>query len=1528
MKKTSLMCVGALLAVATQLSAALPQHRNFRAGASPEVSRTVTADEDRSELRVLKTRGVTSTGSSLIIKPSVTPTVRPSQLKRSASAAKLVSPTLQVYGTVIYNANWTDTNPTGVYRLPVENGEVTELQFKCNSPLYSFFDGDHTVYSMYELAYGSWVMGYDLYKYDTETNEQVGVIEFDDLPIKATDVAYDPVSGKVYGCFSGDYYGDVYRHWGYLDMQAKNVVKIADMDFSLRGVAIDKFGKAYGISTDGDLYTIDKETGETTFVGATGCPSLYYMSSAAFNDKDNNIILSFANDSSEGGGLVAINPATAESTVVSVFAGSDEVIGLYIPFQAPDKAPAAPAFTATCSEGSMTVDFTITMPSTLYDGTAADGQPMGYKIYADGEEILSGDSEAGAIVEVSKALATSGNVTFIAVATNDEGESNQTKATCYVGKGTPRATSDVTLTYADGAFTLTWTPVTESADGGYLNPADVRYDITDAEGAVIAEDLDGSTMTIEQTVPENFTRYAFGVVAKYDGKASKAIMSNNVYLGHHTAPLTLDMQNADNFAQHSVIDANADSKTWYYSTSKGTVYDYDKNNDADDWLISPAIYLEEGKAYDFAAEARAYSDRYPEKLEIMMGTAPTAEAMTISLVEATELGGTPSTLSANIAPTASGEYYIGFHAVSEAMQWTLYLNSYSLSAPYGATAPDAVTDIALVPDVTGELSVALNFKAPTTTVTGAPYSGNAVINVLRDDAPIAELTVTAGQDVTYNDKVEESGRYNYTFVSLNEAGETGRTATASVFVGPNVPGVPTAVKVVENPDKNGELTITWERPSADIDGNPLHDGNLTYNVYKVEDNQWKLLTKAPQAERTFTFQAQDETAPQTFVQIGIQAINKGIEGDEFAGAGLIPVGPAYTLPVAMSCLNDAKKYIIGLDAWDGCEFGMKADGEMSSVTSQDGDGQFFYGERVGSSATLGMGKGVGDFIFGKVDLTGATHPVFSLYTWKITETDKTKLEIHVICEGESKLVQTIDYDEDTHNLWTKKIVNLDEYAGKTIQLFIRYYSDGLVYCFIDNMKFMDMPDYDINAVSVTAPKTVNGGETFEVTATVENVGRLTAGPFVVQLLSGSNIVGIKSVKSLEPGAFTEVVFEQVINMAQDKEMEYTARVVYAGDADASNDVTPKSAKVTRKESSLPCVSNLTGENGDACHILTWDAITPENLPYDPTVESFEDSEAFVKEYPGWTFVDRDGAPCGGLGNLDIPNHVAGTDPESFIVIDGTYSSLANSSYAKEYRAADGKQYIGSIWTRGENANEVIESDDWAISPALKGCAQTVTFSVKNASINYSERLQVMYSTSDSVDPEDFVVLDSFNNKGYTFRNIRTDGWESMSFDLPEGAKRFAFHVISDDGMMLMIDEVSYLAADATVGLELVGYNVYCNGVKLNSSPVTDTTYTNTDITKADSHTYHVTAVYNRGESEVSEPVVLATSALGSLKAALRINVEGRDIVITGAGESSVLVASIDGKVLLNTAGDARVTVPATGIYLVTVDKETTKVSVR
>nr|NQU93442.1 choice-of-anchor D domain-containing protein [Bacteroidota bacterium] len=78
-----------------------------------------------------------------------------------------------------------------------------------------------------------------------------------------------------------------------------------------------------------------------------------------------------------------------------------------------------------------------------------------------------------------------------------------------------------------------------------------------------------------------------------------------------------------------------------------------------------------------------------------------------------------------------------------------------------------------------------------------------------------------------------------------------------------------------------------------------------------------------------------------------------------------------------------------------------------------------------------------------------------------------------------------------------------------------------------------------------------------------------------------------------------------------------------------------------------------------------------------------------------------------------------------------------------------------------------------------------------------------------------------------------------------------------------------LTWDAPAPKTLTGYNIYRNEEKINTDPVTETTYFDEDVV-AGSHYYTVTAVYTEGESGPSNPVeVLIDGSLGKIHGFLR-----------------------------------------------------------
>ena len=137
--------------------------------------------------------------------------------------------------------------------------------------------------------------------------------------------------------------------------------------------------------------------------------------------------------------------------------------------------------------------------------------------------------------------------------------------------------------------------------------------------------------------------------------------------------------------------------------------------------------------------------------------------------------------------------------------------------------------------------------------------------------------------------------------------------------------------------------------------------------------------------------------------------------------------------------------------------------------------------------------------------------------------------------------------------------------------------------------------------------------------------------------------------------------------------------------------------------------------------------------------------------------------------------------------------------------------------------------------------------------------------------------------------------------------------------MLMVDDVTFIPAGGNSTLELKGYNVYRNGVCVTSQPVDALVYSDSP-SAVGRYTYHVTAVYDRGESVPAGPVEVETDrvGLGSVRhTTIDIAVCEGEIVIAGADGVAVDVYSTDGRHVAapSAAPEVRVRVPH-GVYLV------------
>lgn len=1408
----------------------------------------------------------------------------------------------ELRGALTFHDDWKATQEAepAIVALPkTATGDYTEIIPLEATPSYGFVEVEGIGYGTDYVNLGFFAF-MSTTCYDMNTGEVVGEFMPQDMSALAIDIATDPTSGQVYGITYDDEASGLQLSKMEFTTSSITSTAVAALDGNWNSLAIDGQGQMYAIDGAGSLFKVDKATGATTLVGATG-QEPYYLSSSAIDPKTGKMYWTL-NPADESGYLCEVDLTTGAASILFQLPGNAEIQSLYVPTAAAeDGAPAeATDLAASFPEGALTGTVSFKAPATTYDGKAATGA-LTYEVLANGISVATGSTTFGADVAANVTVESAGAYTIVVTTKNSVGLSPKAKIKTFIGNGIPVAPK-ATLAYAGGNMNLTWDAVTTSADGGYINPAEVTYTVTRFPDAkVVATDTKGTSFSEAIAEPASSTvAYHYTVVAKFKEATSAPGVSNTVVLGTITPPYenTFDEETAlDGF---TIIDANGDGKKWGLS-SDAAMMGFNSSMDMDDWLITPPMKLEAGKKYLLSLDARANSNSMPERFEVKLGTANTVAGMTQTIIAATDVTSKVfSTYTGIIAPTTTGSYFIGIHGMSDADQWNLYVDNFKVGS---AAVPGAATNLTVTPDAAGDLKAAISFNAPSQTAGGDALSSLTKVELLRDGAVVNTFnSPTAGAALTFNDVLETGGTYTYTVVAYNGEGK-GLETSASAFVGVNKPAAPENVTIKETANL-GEVTITWSPVTTDVNGGTLPAGKVSYVICVANGNNLVPVTD-DQTETTITFNAIDEGDEQALVYYYVVAQTTG--GIGYTATDMIPVGPAYE-GMAESFPDGTLSYELGITSIKNSpSWQILSDDSFEDLTSQDLDNGF-----IGMQAQYLEDKG--GIFTGKVSLAGMVNPSLSFYTYCIAGESKLSdnaIEVLVREVGAAdytllKSTNVAEVCDNQGDTWGRCFVDLAAYNGKTIQVMLTAECTGLAFTFFDNIKIGSAVDNDLKAAAITAPARVNAGSTYTVDVTVANEGMLKSAAYTVDLFANGTKVDTKQMEALESGARAHALFECAMSAVATQPVEYHAVVNAAAD-DVPENNTTSTITVTPKVSSLPAPGQLTavaGANGGVQ--LTWNEPNLEGGVPEEVTESFEEAESFAQEFEGWTFVDGDQSAVGGFQGVDVPGITAGSSLASFFVFD-TEAVDVNQTFD----AHSGSKYLAALFRYDDGT-----TDDWAISPVLDGSAQTVSFYARSYSAQYPEKLRVLYSTG-STATADFVEVKA--------AALVPGEWTLYEVDLPAGAKYFAINSCGTGSFMLMIDDVTFTQGNATAELALVGYNVYRDGLKLNAEPVEDTAHL--DLEGLAAHKYQVTALYDvKGESAGSNEASL-TEGIADITDGVTISTEKGLIIVDGAEGKLVTVVALDGKVLYSAKGNAKVAV-AQGVYLVKADKHVAKVLVK
>lgn len=1342
-----------------------------------------------------------------------------------------------------------------------------------------------------------------------------------DISVVATTVAYSENRDQAFGCFiNAERTGYVFCEYNYEYFKIKRTICPIETEKVWAGCAFSSDNTLYAITRQGELYTVDLATGDMTLVGATGIEATYMADATIDTNTD---IMYWCVNSDTQNALYTVDLNTATPTKLYDLINEEQICGMFIPHDVvtPAQAPdAISSVSLSFSGAALTGKVSFSLPRYQYDQQALLDATveLTWVLKVNGKEVATGTGLPNARINAEVTVDKADSYNFSVVVKNEAGESPAKASRKYLGPDAPLAPATFNLSLSGSTINLSWnSPNSSGVNGGYVQTSAATYTVVRyPDMKVIADNITARSATDEIVVGDEAVEYSYGLIAEVNGFKAPEKKSASFIVGPIVPPTEIKFESALSVFGWNFLEAQekADNYLWRYYSNALYLTSSSKNGQ-DDYAISPAVTVKGGASYPFSIDIRT-SSYYEETFEVLWGTEPTIEAMTNVIIPETSVKSTTAvTYSGEIVPTTDGKIYFAIRDKSAS-----YSQIYVLGITIGeglVNSVPAATDFTVKPATDGSAQAVVTYTLPTTTVDGQALttaSALTKVEILRDDEVIYTLSENLpAEEATYTDTEGLTlGKHTYDVIAYNAFG-AGKKNPVEVTVGPGIPAAPSNVLMLEE-GNTGKVTVTWDPVTTDVDGNEILASAVTY---KVIDRASQVVAENL-TETSFSAQAV-EPGTQAFAQYGVYAVTVGGES-KLAGSAYKPVGAPYATPWKESFADGQVSSIFGYnyikdtDPW---QFGTNSDW---SATPQDGDNGLAYFEAYGGVKTA--------LVTGKIDLTDVPNPAFTYYTYRYSYSDYSNtIEIEADCgDGEGfVLVQSDPIFIGEAYEWHKVVVDLSKYEGKSVIFRIipsctDPKNQGAFY-FIDNLRVATHTEYNLTATRIDAPGAVKVNEEFEINVTVTNTGDNEVRAYDVELYSGDEFIASKAGSAIAPEASAVITFVTSNTVLDGASRDYHAVIVCSNDEMEADDVT-ETVTVGIVAPAVPLPTNLVAEAKDEAVSLTWTAPDLTNGAPAAYTETFENESDWSASVEGWKMIDGDQAPLISIRNPEF-GFTAGKLAAWWIT-----NQNWNANSATLWASHSGNKYLVSGSVQRGNNNPV-QCDDWAISPRLYGGEQIITlyarsFYSEGASEGlYQEDFEVLYSTS-TTNVSDFV------SAGYVTKVPFS--WTKYSFSVPEGALYFAIRSRSYDKFFLFIDDVTYIPANGEAATyDLKGYNVYRNGVKINSALVTEPAFIDENARAGFNHTYVVTANYTAGESRPSNEAYITLSGIDGVNNATVAIVGGEGyITITGAEGLSVEVFNAQGMAVaaINDApATARVAVAA-GVYIVRVANSTAKVVVK
>ena len=1019
----------------------------------------------------------------------------------------------------------------------------------------------------------------------------------------------------------------------------------------------------------------------------------------------------------------------------------------------------------------------------------------------------------------------------------------------------------------------------------------------------------GEAVSADVTFTET-GRHEVSVVATIgDAQSEEVILTIDIAAKYDgiVPPYVLPFDSQDDFNTLTTIDGNGDGWGWMWWQQKAYCQPC-FTGPSDDYLVTPALWLEAGKMYTISFTAWQRDITNPEKLEVVVGDK--AEATSLQPIGNYEFtDGKAHDLEYVYTAERTGVHYVGLHLVSDKNMYGIYMDDLKVGKGVMKTAP-AAQPFTATADAEGALAATITVTSNAKTI-----EGNATeltkISVLRNNVEVKTFTEALTGTLSFTDNVEDKGLYTYSVVAENVDGE-GVVSKTKVYVGINKAGPVQSATAVET-ENTGEVTVSWVAPENDIDGNPINPEFVSYMImYKPQGGGQTVVGRGLKGS-SYTFRVKEAEEAQEFMRFLVfTETEAGVNDVQNVATEAIPVGKADEMPYHLGFGGTNEPVYFTTSERTTATWTVSSD-----VDDHDGDGAYLFNETY---------DGIGGAVYtGKINVA-KDNSAFSF--WYMCMADGEELISVEANDGTGfKPVSSVNISEGKDMTWSKHSVSLAEYTGKNVQIRISYVSKGYRLA-IDDISLIEATSLDLSPIGIGVPVSVQAGVDFNVRVEVANLGAMPSGAFDIELYRDDELIETQSADNLEGVSSMTFDFTQSISSLVNS-YAYKAKVGCENDKNQANN---ESAVITvdRETTTLPVPTEATATvDTDSKKVeIIWEAPQFDFTPV-PTTDGAEDYRAFSTGLPTsqlssydnigeWKTIDADGMKTiviqQGNAYLQYPN---ANTPFGFIVFKPSESGIPEQ-YMYKFKPRNPEnntQYFAAI------TSSIVPNDDWLVSPLLSGKAQEISFYAKSCVSQYPESFEVYYSTG-GTDIADFVKVGGESGI--------SDQWTEYKYNLPEGARHFAVRYTANDQYVFMVDDFTFEKAPRDEKITLNGYNVYREN-KLIGSIEKDAQLAYTDIENdnPENSTYSLTAIYAEGESEAVQAKAVTTSINGAQASGMRVSVYDRRIIVDNPEAEPLMICDTAGRNIVTSSRNTAISINVTpGVYIVKGETATTKVMVK